>query len=423
MPPNYEELRACFLDNETRLGRPATELENGTYRGKPVFIIQDTRIYDNRLVNASEELEEFAALVDDPRLMLISKKITELTKPKFDKRTSPQFSSIEHQPDRLFRKLYGTIDFVKDAGAAYIGIAFRKSSYEWSHNHEKALIKHKLWEMFTLKQIMKEMSVHGAKTVIYVHPHAPKEGLKFSKENNVNYVNINPQSNSYYNEKIINLREFFSEYSLNEQLTYPFDYYLKARREQAQEYQLDRTLIISPDLGAMNATKEFAKRNNLNCVCSLKERADEGQSAISCSEEINNYLEELKEKEPDAIITFIIIDDKINTANTANNEALLRKKQIEEYNSKNKTNFIPKIELWCTHFRNPYVFNLKHDNLSKIVVLNTVPYIPSLEEQLKHRGLFDKFRILKGASYQVALGIALDYELCAKHKLVQTELN
>jgi len=414
MPENLPELRACFLDNETRLGRPASELNNGTYKDRVVYIIQDTRIYDNRLVNVSEDIERIAEKLDDPELLQASQKLTFLTKPAFDKKTSPFFSSIEHMPDRIIRKLHGIIDFVNDAGARHVGLAFRKSSYEWSHNHEKSLKEKKLWEMFTLKQVLKEFAAHGANSVIYVHPHAPQQGLPFSRKNRLNYININPQNNSFNNDKEVNLEEFFQKQNVKKDFLYPFDTYLNSRQIVKNEYDPNTTIVVSPDEGALKNTSVFAKRNNLPIVCSFKSRVDEGQAKIAKTEKIEPILDRIKLIDPNEIITFIVLDDMINTAGTANNEALLRIKQVDEYNKKNSTSFKARVELWCTHFRNPYVVNLKHENLSKIVVLDTVPYIPSLYSQLKNKGIMHKFRILHGASYQVAAGIALDYFLNLK---------
>ncbi len=421
MPDNLPELRACFLDNETRLGRPAKELNDGTYKDRIVYIIQDTRIYDNRLVNISEEIEKIAEKIDDPELLQASQKLTLLTKPAFDRKTSPFFSSIEHMPDRIIRKLHGIIDFVKDAGAMHVGLAFRKSSYEWSHNHDKSLKEKDLWEMFTLKQVLKEFAAHGASSIIYVHPHAPQQGLPISRENRLNYVNINPQNNSFNNQQEVNLEEFFKGLNVKKDFLYPFDTYLSSRQIVKNEYDPKTTIIVSPDEGALKNTAVFAKRNSLPLVCSFKSRIDEGQARIAKTDDINDILDRIKQDDPNEIITFIILDDKINTAGTANNEAVLRIKQVEEYNRDKNTSFKAKIELWCTHFRNPYVVNLKHENLSKIVVLDTVPYIPSLYSQLKVKGLMEKFRILHGASYQVAAGIALDYSLNTKER--QEELD
>lgn len=414
LPENYPELRACFLDNETRMSRPASEIVEGVYRNKIVYIIQDTRIYDNRLVNISEEIHRIAEKLDNPELMCASQKLTELTKPAFDRRTSPHFSSIEHLPDRIIRKLHGIVDFVRDAGARHVGLLFRKSSYEWSHNHEKSLKEKGLWEMYTLKQVLREFARHGANSVIYVHPHAPKQALSICQENKINYISINPQNNSFNNGNEINLADFFKGMRVKNDFLYPFDTYLNSRQIVKNEYDPDTTIIVSPDEGSLMNTKVFAKRNNLPYFCSFKSRNDEGQTKIAITENINAHLDKIRKHDPNAVITFVILDDKINTAGTANNEAALRIGQVEDYNNKNSTTFKAKVELWCTHFRNPYVVNLKHENLSKIVVLDTVPYIPSLYDQLKNKGLIEKFRILHGASYLVAAGICVDYMLNAK---------
>jgi len=76
---------------------------------------------------------------------------------------------------------------------------------------------------------------------------------------------------------------------------------------------------------------------------------------------------------------------------------------------KNNTNFEVNSELWCTHFRIAYLKKLKHHNLNKIVVLDTVPTFPPLIDQLKDMDLTNKIKILPGAKYQIAAGIAFDY--------------
>ena len=115
------------------------------------------------------------------------------------------------------------------------------------------------------------------------------------------------------------------------------------------------------------------------------------------------------------------MDDKINSGGTANDEAALRRNQVQEWMTnynKNKTEnehieYNVEVELWATHLRQADLDQLKlykePEYINKIVLLDTVNYVPSLIEEIKKRNMEDRVRIIPAAAYQLAKGIAIDY--------------
>jgi hypothetical protein len=406
------DMRGIYLDNENKFCRPVEELDAGIFKDKIVYIVQDTRIYDNRLIWESQKLEELVAKHDDPELVKVANQIKYLSQPNLSTKQGPKFGSVENLPARQLEKLKFTINyFHKHAQAKYVVYATRKTSEEWSHNWKKAMISRKRFEAPAWDILLTELNALGLNGVVILHPHAPIEGLEICQRLGMNYVNINPQTHSTRNGELIDLNAFFSENHLDQALLFPQKNYILSRRENQGQYLPDRTIIIAPDIGAAPATKEFAESLGLMYILSLKERVDEGRSKVLQTGNIDEFLTELAKKDPNATVTFVIVDDKANTMHTGGEEVRWRKNQLAQFNQQNQTNFSGKYELFCTHLRTPYVEMMEHEEFTKIVVLDTVEYKPAIDVWLKKKGIYDKFRILTDtAAYNVSAGIALDFE-------------
>ncbi|MBU0980939.1 MAG: hypothetical protein KJ709_09120 [Nanoarchaeota archaeon] len=418
-PEDYPEKRKSFLDLELRLTRPGDEKKKKILKGLPTYIVQDTRIYDSTMLKHVEALREECGSDDQMRERL--EWMYENLSPTLEDDTSigPRFGASEHDPNRLLQKLKGTMRFANDCGAPYICVAQRKSSYEWSHNHTKKMERDNIWEMPALKMMIDEFAANELKGLIWLHPHAPNEATRYCARKNMHFMNLNPQGKTKINDRKYDLVEYFREMGiqLDEDQLFPFDHYLSQHQEGL--YRPDRCFVIAPDEGAHKNVVQFAQRHSLTPLLSLKVRKDEGVTYSEPGGDISGWLKEFISLKPDAVITFIILDDKINTGGTACEEAVKRMGMVDAFNKEYGTRFTTRTELWCTHLRMPYLNLLKHEDLDQLVFMNTVPYIPPLEEQLKKKGILHKTVLLGGADYNIAAGIALDYQEYGRHSVSQ----
>jgi len=453
MPPNLADMRKLYLDNENRVSRPAKEVLGGDYKGKIVYLTQDTRIYDSYaqnlyrtlLINAKEwerniarlrsrfERETLNGVLDQMYTLL--NELKPLVTPDFESKTGSQMIIAENLPDRQLRKARSMIEFFNDAGAAHICYATRKSSYEWNHNHEKALHEKGLWETHVLKQVIQDFSIAGAHSLIYLHEHARKEMPELTKESFLNFTSINPQEGLI---KINGMEYDMIDYLTNKlniprnnidfDLLLPFDKHLNGLKES--EPGIHKEFFVDcVDEGAYHSSKRFAERNGLRFLEPLefKFRNDEGSATGGKAESLDKHLDDLvKRGIKKADIYVILPDDKFNTGGSGDGHAYIRNQEGLRYNEEHSAEgveFNIKVVMDNTHMRAPYIHRdlIKVHNLHQVVVLDTVPYSEALDDQLIWHNLDHKIKVLHGPSaYLISTGIAIEYDNIGKKFLTET---
>ncbi|MGM0470881.1 MAG: ribose-phosphate diphosphokinase [Bacillota bacterium] len=139
---------------------------------------------------------------------------------------------------------------------------------------------------------------------------------------------------------------------------------------------LDDTIVVSPDVGAVKRTRDFAERLNSSIAIIDKRRPKPNVS------EVMNVIGDVTDK------NVILLDDMIDTAGTITSAA----KVLQERGAK-------EVYACCTHpiFSGPAIERLENSVLKEVVVTNTIPL--AKEKQL------DKIKVL---SIAPLLGEALD---------------
>jgi hypothetical protein len=453
IPPNLPHLRQLYIDGENRMSRPVEEIINGNYKGKVVYMVQDTRIYDNvaldiyrALLKNNAKLNRRISRISNPRTVNemneiltqsndILKKLEPLVSPDFKTKTGAQMILAENSPDRQITKIKNMSEYFKDAGALHIALAQRKTSYEWNHNHQKSFEERGIWEAQNLRRVINEFSLSGGHSYICLHEHAKKEFPIFAKNAFLDFVSINPQDFSRVNNTKINLLDYFvnvlkiSKNDIDQNLLYPFDHYLKKLLRKNNENHMS-FFVDCVDQGAYDSSKEFAKRNELNYLepIEFKLRIDEGKTKDGKVEPLDKYLDQLRISGiKNAIIYIILPDDKFNTGGTGNKHAAIRNQEIDDYNkaySNENVNFESRVIMFNTHFRTPYIHRdmINVNNLYKVVTLDSVPYSQPLEEQLIDHNLEHIIEVINGpASFQIASGIAIEFNEIGRHYLNGTQ--
>ncbi|MBT4647947.1 hypothetical protein HOC11_06805 [archaeon] len=378
---------------------------------------------------------------------------------------------VASNPHVLTADFFHLLEKARDARAQRISWALPKTSHEWSHQFLKNLWKYDEHQAKALDQLIYNLTTHGLDTYINVHPHGPREGVWYANNYGLErFIEINPQTKDRVNGIAIEgnnmmldlLKSTRHKKRKFKRLSSPFSYYLKILKGEIQDknyfrdmfnedidqieevgnYKRETTFFVAPDFGAIPNTQDFAELHDYDYVISLKARTDEGQTTIlhgadiqeifKDREDINineklyipdlsKKLDKLAKTTKKTTLKFIIMDDKINSGGTANDEAALRRNQVQEWvtnYNKNKTEnehieYNVEVELWATHLRQADLDQLKlykePEYINKIVLLDTVNYVPSLIEEIKKRNMEDRVRIIPAAAYQLAKGIAIDY--------------
>lgn len=437
------------LDGEPRV-RQSRESVEQAYHGKKVYIVNYLKAFDNRLsIETRRAASDWSDLVqvvqslssdgippetsaklitrvlDVMKASKMSSHIEELQNlalPDLTKGIGARFMSSRFNPSTIAYQLSGQITAAVVGGADYIAVASPKTIFEWSHHFAKNLEEKDRYELFSLQRFFDQLQVSGAHTVIFIHPHAPEEGLAISTAHNLNNVMVYPQTFTVSSNRwILSPEKIYRNHDIFGPEFDPFGTIIRDKKESLDVQglgELTKLLlyIAAPDEGAYkHNTKMMAKKHNLFCLKSLKERENEGLSSLLESDSIQDYLSQLKQHTNQATITVYICDDKMNSGSTANDEAMLRKRQVAEFNAKYETQYTVEVKLMVSHLRYSELWNIKHANLDEILCLDTVPYLPAMSEQLEMYDLSSKITVLKAAAEQVALGIATDYFLQEAH--------
>jgi hypothetical protein len=379
-----------FTDGETQCEISLEDLV--TLNGNDVYILQDTRVYD-------------------------------------------QEDRSESNPLYLLQQVKNLIQIARDGKARHIAYATRKTSTEWTHQHDKNRKKKGKHEAYTLKDFILTLAINCVDSYIVLHPHGPRESMFSVKKYGLPYyIELHPHASDRVNGIPINLQQAIPEVELEKQLRDPFSYFLSLHRER---YASETTLFVAPDIGAIPNTQDFAADHKFRYVLSISNRHGEGKKEFIQTHDaektlegivsidpsvylpnLESRLEELARTNPNAVVRFIILDDKINSGGTADQEAEKRINEVSAYVKKYnelypdaKINLKAEVELWCTHMRIPDISKLRHEHISKIVIMDTTKYVPDLEFQLEKYGMREKVEILSASAYQVAMGIALDYKI------------
>ncbi|SJZ74337.1 ribose-phosphate diphosphokinase [Selenihalanaerobacter shriftii] len=139
---------------------------------------------------------------------------------------------------------------------------------------------------------------------------------------------------------------------------------------------LDENIVVSPDVGAVKRTRDFAERLNTSIAIIDKRRPKPNVS------EVMNIIGDVNDK------NVILLDDMIDTAGTITQAA----KALKERGAR-------EVYACCTHpvFSGPAIERLEESNIKEVVVTNTIP----LPDEKK----LDKVNVL---SIAPLLGEAID---------------
>jgi hypothetical protein len=404
------------------------------YRDSLTYILQQPRVYDATLPLAIRELERKLADSHPEILEQISgiRRLVEST-------DTSGWTALHSVPDFNLRAIEVMADRAKRYGAKAIRLASAKSSYEWAHMAVKKYAAKGIDEADTLMLTIQRLRRTGVDGWIVMHPHAPNEVLEHAQaempglEKLMDVIDVNPQSGTKINGITISLDEVFSGLDCGYGFFHPFDRQIKfelagKRDTYGLPEKVARKLVVidCPDLGALDSTGSIAQHYNLTRVTANKNRFDEGETERGKVVPLTEYLHDLTRSLTDKgftptsheyEITLMIMDDKLNSGGTANREAKARKEEISKYNTRHGTRFKLNTQIYCSHIRTPDLTKLHHDNLDRIVVLDSVIYNPPIPEQLSimdrtdknHRGISNKVKVLNfSAARMVAAGIALD---------------
>lgn len=418
------------LDGEVRQ-RMSREMIR-RYHGKSVYIVQNNRVYDNRLELIVRQMAKAvdAGRVTDPELTAQIAKLSEYCLPDMRNSVAPRNASTRFNPSAQVFQLLGQIRAVRQGEPRHIGVAMPMTLYEWAHNFLKKWTDKGVYEMPSFHLLLEYIRGRkgGADSMIVLHPHAPKEGLEVSGNIGLNYVMIYPSTFTLSsNGWIYNVDKFFRTMGIDLSAD-EFDP-IREKIEadvcslgSLKEYKHLLIYASSVDEGSRQNAEWAANRFGLRYIKSFKERKDEGQSTVTNSDNLEDHLNELMKITTDAEIKVIIFDDLANSGSTANDAAKLRKEQVAKFNEQKGTNYKVKVELIVTHFRYPEVSAYRHQYVNRIYAFDTVPYLPPLQEQLAAAGIQEKFCILNRTPHQLALGIALDYYTQMIHYLTERHL-
>ncbi|MBD3310101.1 hypothetical protein GF351_02690 [Candidatus Woesearchaeota archaeon] len=420
-----------FTDQEPRQNIDKNDVEKG-YGGKHVVILEYLKAIDNRLTHTVRDLQQLASKAvfedrqDADRLARIVDRLAYHTMPDLEHNVAPRFDNGRINPSTMEKQLAGQIRACTErfGAAKHVTFAMPMSIFEWSHNYLKKWDPEKpkrpgdpdkkpRYEMPAWQDFLEHMSHCGADSAVMLHPHAPTESLEVSALQNLNLVMAYPQTYTLSsNGFVFSIDDLFSEFTLDPQNFDPVGVKMSAEIEAIGEEQKYRHLLMyvsSVDRGSRVNAKLVGKRFGLGYVESLKDRQGEGRSRISESEDLGKYLKQLKEYRKDGTIKVFIFDDMMNSGSTADEEAKLRKEQVSRFNKDHNTSYDVECELVVTHFRYRCLEEVQHAHLDKVMLFNTVPYLPPLQQQIIDLGLQDKFEVVEKAHYQLAMGIALDY--------------
>jgi len=427
-----------YMDSEARLGVDNERLER-IARGKHVVLLNYLKVNDNRLTHCANDIVRLAKPFYEkvPGLKEKLDELQSLAQPDRKNKIAPRFVSSRFHPHMMKDQIIGAVHALKVHGKArHISTVMPATIFELSHSFKKNMKEKSRYEMPMWDIFLQDLAYWGPGSVILVHPHARREGLIYSEKYHFNLVMAYPQtftlnSNGY----IISSEKFFSHFDLPPELFDPIRAYIEDRKSQVvakysdlnKKYMSKRkpgdrgnisSLFIyfsAPDKNAHWGADMAARRFSLNTLHSLKDRTNEGESRIKESESLESYLLELKKYTARAMITIFTLDDFKNTGNTTNDEAGLRKDQVHKFNKKYGTDYKVRIESIVTHERYPCIEDIVHDNIDRITLFDTIPYLPSMEDQLTSLGLRDKFNIIHGTEYQIAMAIVYDYVAQQRH--------
>lgn len=436
-------LSAFYRDNEASSNMPVEDCQK-LFPNSLTYVMQQTRIYDDTLeitVNRMRSILEKAQDSMDPTLL---KSLTESFKTltaTFDTGEERKYVALHSVPDHNLRKIIMLANRAKNYGAEGIRVVLPKTSYEWTHNSPKYRAKG-IDESNTLEQTLLWFRSSGINGLIAMHLHAPKDVLNHAKrilperkeeyQNPLEIINVNPQSFAQVNGETVRLEEIFGCLGTDYSYFHPFDRIInESIASKISSYGLDKDSaklllgILCPDLGALESTQDVSEHYGIVRLTSEKSRAGEGLTKRKDIDSLEGYLTNLTQKLRDAgrnptqelfIITLYNIDDKLNSGNTANDEARARKKEVSDFNEKNGTKYQTEYFLCCSHIRTPDLRRLNHEHVDRIIASDSVTYYPDLLIQLKEyeqdnpklKGISHKMIILPFTAQMIAAGIALD---------------
>ena len=173
-----------FLDSEPKMRQEKKRIQD-SYRDKYVYIVQYSKVVDNRLRDTVLGLEQRIKELDieDPEIIKQVESLKYLGLPDIDSKIAARFTSSRFNPAVMKEQLIGQIYAVKMGEPDHIGVVMPKTIFEWSHNflkkwREKHVYEMPAWHML-LEDIVRRNGT-GANSIIIDHPHAPKEGLEKS---------------------------------------------------------------------------------------------------------------------------------------------------------------------------------------------------------------------------------------------------
>ena len=418
-----------FLDSEPRARQERSSVQED-YKDKYVFILQNLKIFDNRLEHKIQDIEnDLKRLgIQDANLKESIETLRYLGLPDMVNKVAPRFTSSRFNPSSMEKQIIGQINAAKMGRAKHISVVIPKTIFEWSHHFIDKWREENVYEMAAYHDFLEHicLSGRGADSVIILHPHAPKEGLEISRIFNLNYVMIYPQTYTLSsNGWIYSIDDLFKGFSLNSKAFDPIGHKIKEDKAKLGELSNISHLLLyvsSVDDGSRLNAERAAQRFGLGYVKSAKHRNGEGDSKITESDDIGIHLKKLEKYTQNATITTYIFDDMINSGGTINAEAEIRKQQVADYNKANNTEFSVNIEVIVTHLRLPELNYLKHNNTDKITIFDSVPFLPHIDDQLQSLGLDKKVHIIKHTANQLAMGIALDYFAQKAHLQLERDL-
>jgi hypothetical protein len=422
-------LRTATLDHplfkKALLG--ATFTEDDPHQPTPL-----SQIYERALSDLERQLEKFWRVVDTGQENL--------------------YAAVRSVPDTQLRKAKMYAERARRYGAESVVLVTPKTSFEWTHNQKKYLAQG-IDETNNLRMTVRELRLHGFDTWLAMHFHAPGDVLTLSREEvfglpKLRVIDVNPQSFVTVDGERMDLEKIFQGFGGDYNYYHPFgntvDELIRTKKESVKDEDLARRMILvdCPDLGAISATEEVARRYGLQRITSEKDRFGEGSSSISRGDSLYQYLENLTADlrtsgiSPDLnnplILSFYLFDDKLNSGTTAVSQSLSRKEQVDIFNrgihascfnpdgnrtraqryeayilrleaqaagrdepsvqkeiqflkehpEGHLTTYIVEYCLATTHLRAPDLRRLKHADLDSILVSDSVPYFPEVMAQL-----------------------------------------
>ena len=394
-----------YMDGEPRFKLSKNDVKEA-YSGKHVYIVEYLKIFDNRLQLLTNKLDKYVQDHDIPNgeLIGIMRGLSKLVQPDLENSIAPRFTSSGYNPSAIAMQLYGQISAAKMGYAKHVSVAIPKTIFEWSHHFWDIWERKDMYEMNSWEIFLNNIHSLGADSAIVLHPHAPREGLEIARNLKLNYCMIYPQTFTISsNGWIYSLEDVFEGLDVFTEEFDPISYRI---RDDKDKYGHNALFISSPDKGSLFNAKIVADKHGLRCVCSEKDRHEEGIADVVKTESLEKYLDVLSQERKDGDIKIYILDDMMNTGGTTDKEASLRKTQVGEYNRQHGTNFGVKVDIVVTHMRYPLPWLVKHENVDKVTFFDSVPYKPGIEKQLPDN---QKFDIIEGSAHQLAFGIALNY--------------